>query len=123
MVCPSGPLQIDFQCYGSFDTITQDFKLNIYRIIQELVKNITQHSRASHALVQMQMHEQLLTITVEDNGIGFDAGTVKNGLGLHNLQTRIRSLDGHYTFESEAGKGTSVYIEFDLRNITSNEMV
>jgi signal transduction histidine kinase len=118
-----GGLQIDFQCYGAFENISQEFKLNIYRILQELIKNITQHARADNALVQMQIHEQLLTITVEDDGIGFNSGEVKNGLGLHNLQTRILSLDGHYTFESEAGKGTSVYIEFDLRNVTSNEMV
>ncbi|MCW3123334.1 MAG: tetratricopeptide repeat protein [Flavipsychrobacter sp.] len=118
-----GTLVIDFQCYGSFENISQDFKLNIYRILQELIKNILQHAKATTALVQLQLHDQLLTITVEDNGIGFDADTIVNGLGLHNLQTRVRSLDGNYTFDSEPGKGTSVYMEFDLRNITINEPV
>lgn len=118
-----GTLQIDFQCYGQFDNISQDFKLNIYRILQELIKNILQHAKATTALVQLQMHEQLLTITVEDNGVGFNTATIVNGLGLHNLQTRVLSMDGNYTFESEVGKGTSVYIEFDLRNVAINEMI
>lgn len=118
-----GTLQIDFQCYGSFENISQDFKLNIYRILQELIKNILQHAKATTALVELQLHDQLLTITVEDNGVGFDADKIVNGLGLHNLQTRVRSLDGNYTFDSAPGKGTSVYMEFDLRNITINELV
>ncbi len=116
-------LTIDLQCYGSFHNISQDFKLNIYRILQELIKNILQHARASHALVQLQLYEQMLTITVEDNGIGFNTGQIQHGLGLHNLQTRIRSLDGNYTFESEPGKGTSVYMEFDMKSVALNETV
>jgi len=108
------PLQIDFQSYGSFEAIPEDFKLNVYRIIQELLKNITQHAQATTAFVQLMMHENTLTITVEDNGVGFDTGATKEGLGLRNLQTRVSSLDGHCTIESETGRGTSVYIEVPI---------
>ncbi len=118
-----GSLQIDFQCYGEFDNLTQDVKLNVYRIIQELLKNITQHSGANQALVQLLINEELLTITVEDNGTGFNKGEIINGIGLLNIQTRVSSLDGNYTLESEKGKGTSVYIEFDLSNITANASI
>jgi len=112
-------VKIDFQSYGDFDALAQDFKLNIYRIVQELLKNITKHAHATTVLVQLLMHEQLLTITVEDNGVGFDTLTVNNtqkkGIGLHNLQTRVRSLGGQFTLGSEPGKGTSVYIEFEVK--------
>jgi signal transduction histidine kinase len=108
--------QIDFQSFGSFDELPQDMKLTIYRIVQELLKNIVQHAEATHVLVQLLMHEQVLTITVEDNGKGFDAGAVKTGMGLHNLQARVNSLAGHFTLDSAAGRGTSVYIELDIRN-------
>jgi len=109
-----GKLQIDFQSFGSFDNLTENFKLNVYRIVQELLKNITQHARASHAFVQMLVNENTLTITVEDDGIGFNTNEMKNGIGLHNLQTRVSSLDGHVTIESGPGKGTSVIIGFDI---------
>lgn len=112
-------VKIDFQSYGDFDALAQDFKLNIYRIVQELLKNITKHAHATTVLVQLLMHEQSLTITVEDNGVGFDtlavSTTQKKGIGLHNLQTRVRSLGGQFTLGSEPGKGTSVYIEFEVK--------
>ncbi len=111
-------VEIDLQCYGDLDTLAQDFKLNIYRIIQELLKNITQHAQATTALVQLLMHEQVLTITVEDNGIGFDTTAFKKGIGLHNLQTRVSSLGGQFTLSAEQGKGTSVYIEFEVKQGT-----
>ena len=109
-------LDIDFQSYGEFETLTKTTKLNIYRIIQELLKNITQHANATHVLVQLVMNEQLLTITVEDNGKGFDTEGVKKGIGLHDIQTRVTSMHGHVTTESGINKGTSVYIELDLQN-------
>ena len=109
-------MDIDFQSYGEFETLTKTTKLNIYRIIQELLKNITQHANATHVLVQLVMNEQLLTITVEDNGKGFDTEGVKKGIGLHNIQTRVTSMHGHVTTESGINKGTSVYIELDLQN-------
>ena len=111
-------LQIDLQVIGSFDKITQSAKLNIYRIVQELLKNIAQHAGANHVLVQLLMNEQLLTITVEDNGYGFDTNAIRKGIGLHNLQTRIDSMQGHFTIQSEPNKGTSIYIEFDADKIT-----
>ncbi len=106
-------LHIDYQSYGSFDDLNEEFKLNIYRIIQELLKNITRHACATYALVQLIRTENMLTVTVEDNGVGFNKDEVKNGIGLHNLQTRVSSLDGHFTLESEAGRGTTVFIEFN----------
>ncbi len=109
----SGKLQIDFQCHGSFDNLTDNFKLNVYRIVQELLNNITHHAKATHAFVQLLINENILIITVEDDGIGFNKGEMKSGLGLHNLQTRVSSLDGHFTIDSEPGKGTSVIIQFE----------
>ncbi|MES2702720.1 MAG: tetratricopeptide repeat protein [Bacteroidota bacterium] len=110
-------LHIDFQSYGTFDELPQHFKLNIYRIVQELLKNVVQHAHATSALVQLMMHEHSLTVTVEDNGRGYDTGETNGGIGLHNLQTRVRNLEGTYTIESEHNRGTSVFIEFDTRMI------
>lgn len=110
-----GRLQINFQSYGSFADVGQDFKLNIYRIVQELLKNVLQHAHATTALVQLMRHENILTVTVEDNGVGFDDAKVVEGIGLHNLQTRVSSLNGTYARQSAPGKGTTTYIEFELK--------
>lgn len=107
-------LQVDFQCYGDFSQFSQDFKLNVYRIIQELLKNIVAHSHANRALVQLIVNDNLLSLTVEDDGVGFNKSEQAKGIGLHNLQARVAGLHGHCVIESEPGKGTSVFMEFDL---------
>ena len=108
-----GAMEIDFQSYGSFDGLTQGHKLNLYRITQELIKNASIHSIATRVLVQLLQNEDKLIVSVEDNGKGFDVDEIKGGLGLHNIRTRVSSMDGHFTLESKPGKGTTVIIELD----------
>lgn len=109
-----GALKIDFQSYGSFDCLTQGQKLNLYRIVQELIKNSTVHSRANHLLVQLMQNKNKLIVSVEDNGIGFNENEIKGGIGLHNIRTRVSSMDGLFTLESKPGKGTTIIIELEV---------
>jgi signal transduction histidine kinase len=115
-VTVDGTLKTECQCYGDFTRLTQEMKLNCYRIIQELLKNVVKHAGATIVLVQLMHHEHSLTITVEDNGAGFDTEKTNTGMGLQNVRARVHSLGGHYTIESEQGKGTTVYIEFEMMN-------
>ena len=110
----SSSIVVDFQYYGTFENLNESLKLNTYRIVQELLKNIIQHAQAKHAFVQLLINENNLTISVEDDGNGFDKAKVRNGIGLHNVQTRVSSLDGIVTLESVLGKGTTVFISFDI---------
>jgi signal transduction histidine kinase len=105
-------LQVDFYFLGEPLRLKNNFKLIIYRIVQELVNNIIKHAEASHALVQLSLHEQVLSITVEDNGRGFNL-TENKGLGLHNLKSRVQDIGGQLNIESSEGNGTTVYLEFD----------
>lgn len=111
-------LQISFYGTGNIRRFKPNFELSVYRIVQELVNNIIKHSRATSALVQLSQHGQLLTITVEDNGVGFDQqSTGKNGMGLNSLQSRIRALNGSLEIEAATGQGTTAYIEFDTERL------
>lgn len=114
-------LSIDTQFYGVEDEFTPHCKLVIYRIIQELVHNIVKHANATHAIVQGVMNEDRFTITVEDNGKGFDISSGKSGMGLKNVASRVKSLCGDFQVESAPGKGTTVYIEFDCNEIMKKE--
>lgn len=108
---PDASLQINFQCYGDFVNLTDYYKINVYRMVQELLKNMVHHAAATTALVQLTATDQTLTITVEDNGVGYDMTRPATGLGLVNLQTRVSSLDGTIAVKSVPGGGTSVFIE------------
>ncbi len=108
----SSKLNISFLAYGSFDHLGEDFKLSVYRIIQELINNVVKHALATHAIVQLSRHDHIFGLTVEDDGIGMDSNQQKNGIGLQHLQSRVKSLNGRLTVETSPGKGTTIYIEF-----------
>jgi len=108
-------IHIDFQAYGEIPRLNLEFELTIYRIIQELVQNILKHAQASHILVQLSCDDQLLTVTVEDNGKGIPDQVLSDGMGLNNIKTRVKALDGQINIESSSA-GTSIYLEFNINN-------
>lgn len=111
----SRELQITFHTSGTLHRYKSNFELSVYRIIQELVNNIVKHAHATEALVQLSQHNHLLAITVEDNGIGFNQQAMQqNGMGLKNLQSRIKALNGNIEIDAASGQGTTAYIEFDV---------
>jgi signal transduction histidine kinase len=110
----SGALEISYQSFGLEQiAIDQQTAISIYRIVQELINNTLKHAFANKAIVQISKTEDGLTITVEDDGKGFDTGLLQNnkGMGWSNIQSRIDYLKGKLDVQSAPGKGTSVLIE------------
>ncbi len=113
----SGILNIELQLQGNPEPLDKGTELMLYRIIQELIQNIIKHAQATQTFVHIWQHDKKLSITVEDNGEGFDAATDSNGYGMQNLDFRIRALQGTVSFVSARGKGTTVYIDFELEKL------
>jgi len=107
--------KIELQMYGSFKDLSMEQQTHIYRIIQELLYNSLKHSDAKQILVQCSMEDNVIFITVEDDGIGFPLNVLnegsKAGVGLKNVKIRVNYLHGKLDIRSELGKGTSVDIE------------
>jgi len=102
---------------GLEQRMSQSTEVMIYRMVQELINNAVKHSGASNILVQIIRHSnRQLNITVEDNGKGFIPEQIKqNAAGLRSVKSRVEYLNGKMDLQSEPGKGTSVYIECDLK--------
>lgn len=110
----SGALLVNYQSIGMENVvIEQTTSITIYRIVQELLNNIIKHASAKNALVQVSKTNEHFSVTVEDDGKGFDTAILKQskGLGWSNLQSRIEYLKGKIDVQSSAGNGTSVLIE------------
>ena len=107
-------MQLDYESVGMEDRLAQTTELSIYRIIQELINNSIKHAGATETFIQLHRHNEMLTITVEDNGKGFSPKETGNGIGLSNIQSRVSFLNGKMDIRSEQQKGTSVYIEILL---------
>jgi two-component system, NarL family, sensor kinase len=110
----SGAVQLTYQSLGLENiSLDQQTAISIYRMVQELVNNTLKHAAASKAIVQISKTEDGLTITVEDDGKGFDTQLLQHakGMGWSNLQSRIDYLKGKLDVQSAPDKGTSVLIE------------
>lgn len=90
--------------------ILETHSLHLYRIIQELVTNTLKHSGASRIRIELTQIENDLSLIYEDNGHGFDPLTVKDGMGLNNIQTRVAQIDGKLTIDPSS-KGTTCIVE------------
>jgi two-component system, NarL family, sensor kinase len=113
----SGALQVSYQSIGIENAvIEQTTAITIYRIVQELINNTMKHAAAKSAIVQVsKTSDAIISITVEDDGKGFDPVIIQEakGIGWNNIHSRVKYLKGKVDVRSEAGKGTSVLIELN----------
>ncbi|MBL7705170.1 MAG: hypothetical protein JNM21_06430 [Taibaiella sp.] len=115
-------IQLEFQWLGNPLSLPKDAVLSIFRIIQELIQNIIKHAQATNVLVQISnLDEDGITITVEDNGKGFDLLHKGNGIGISNIKSRVHLLHGKFDLRSDIGKGCSVFIELDTLSLLENK--
>ena len=102
---------IQFEAFGLSDTIPFKIQISMYRIVQESISNVIKYAQATNVIVQVSQHQNVLTLTIEDDGIGFDTRTVVYGLGIKNIENRAALLNGTLEIISEKGKGTTIYLE------------
>lgn len=109
-------MQVKLQAYGMDKRLIISTEIMLYRIVQELLNNIIKHSQASEAIVQFNRANSQLTVTVEDNGRGFnpEAADRDNHAGLETIKSRVSYLNGTITIESQEQIGTTVMMEFLL---------
>lgn len=105
-------LDIEIQYDDQLPDLQDNVKLTVYRIFQELVRNIVRHARATKAYIQVRNRGGLLKIAVEDNGTGFNPDVVKFGLGLNNIRRRVSALEGSLDIHSTAGMGSTFFLTF-----------
>lgn len=113
----SGALSVNYQSIGMDHAfIEQSAAITIYRIVQELVNNIMKHAAAKTAIVQLSKESGFISVTVEDDGKGFNPVILQGteGMGWSNIHSRVEYLKGKLDVKSEPGKGTSVHIELNI---------
>lgn len=88
----------------------------LFRIAQEALANVARHSRASHTEIHLGWENGDVTLTVADNGVGFNIAYKpgRKGVGLESMRERIQALGGRFVVESEPGEGTQVVAELPL---------
>ncbi len=108
-------IEIDFKSNMEGQRLEGEKEVVIYRAACELINNAIRHSGASRIEIELNKHEKFITLQFYDNGRGFDTSSLDSedstGMGLSNIETRVRSVDGVFILESTPGKGTSALIK------------
>jgi signal transduction histidine kinase/DNA-binding response OmpR family regulator len=103
--------------------IPENLKIVIFRIVQEGMNNIAKHSGANRAALTLEKINDCLTLSIEDNGRGFDVenkpveSEIFQSFGMLNMQERARFSGGDFSIKSLKEKGTSIKVSWSLKPI------
>ena len=108
----ASPIQFTSRFELVDDLFDADASMNLYRIVQESLNNILKHSRARHADIRLERDLHEVQLRIEDDGVGFEPGQPdsRRGLGLKNMNERVRMLGGKLNVEAAPGKGTRIEV-------------
>jgi len=95
-------------------TMSDKFKMNAFRIVQEQLTNILKHAKASDIHIRMSETNGKFTLSIADNGIGFDKGKKSGnvGIGISNITSRAEFYRGKAKFITQPGNGCKLIISF-----------
>lgn len=106
---------VDADVHGpkTFERISQQVEISLYRIAQEALTNLSKHAQASHALIELVETPEQIILTITDDGIGFTQGdrietSDRPGWGMLTMRERAVALGGSLAVESAPGRGTRV---------------
>ncbi|HSF08571.1 MAG TPA: sensor histidine kinase, partial [Nitrospirales bacterium] len=87
----------------------------LYRVVQESLRNVSKHAQASAVHLILREDEQEITLSIQDNGKGFEVdGLLSRGLGLVSMRERVRLVGGTLLVESQPGYGTTVRVSIPV---------
>lgn len=96
--------------------IPRDISVCLFRIVQEGLRNIAKHAKVAEAQVKLVGKDNMIFLTIEDSGVGFDPIQVRGdtGLGLVSMEERTRLIQGEFLVQSKPGQGTVIRVTAKL---------
>lgn len=111
-------LNISFETEYIEERLDSNLELIFFRVISELINNTIKHAKAKNVYILLTRQENRLILYFRDDGVGFVVDDIihseNRGMGLKNIISRIKSINGKYNFSSAPGKGFTLKIEISL---------
>jgi two-component system, NarL family, sensor kinase len=108
-------VRVIFMQGGTTVPLTKDFKLHLFRIVQEILTNCTRHSAAQHIGVHIQWEDNGVSITIDDDGVSYEEPRQSEGMGLLNISRRVENL-GATLKREKFFKGNRVILDVKFFN-------
>jgi len=115
-----GGLSTNLTIVGQERRLPPYTEVTIFRVVQGLLKNISQHANATYVQVSVNLEGEIIGVSVEDDGSGFDVDEAmasarqRKTLGIAAMQEQVEMLGGQVYFESGVGRGTKVKLEIPV---------
>jgi PAS domain S-box-containing protein len=114
-------MEIDFESRDLHAALPSEISLGLFRVLQEALQNAGKHSGVKHVAVQLRGTTNEIHLIVQDAGKGFEpnAAMKGRGLGLTNMQERVRVLNGTILIQSKPMGGTTIHVRIPLTSENS----
>ena len=101
-----------FVIVTNINRYNQDFEIRVFNVLQELINNVIKHSKASASEICLLEKEEKLHLKVKDDGVGFSvkSSSLKDGIGLNQIEARIQMMNGVFNIETGENSGTEISI-------------
>jgi len=108
-------LSVDFQVVGDESRrLPPEVETAAYRIVQEALTNVARHARATNASIILDLSGDVVSVVVEDDGIGLNPARIEETSGVLGMRERAVLLGGSLTIESAPGAGTTIYAKLPV---------
>ncbi len=94
--------------------LSLDLQLNLYRIVQEQLRNILKYAKANKITLVFFAENNLLVLKLTDNGVGFITDKIKSGIGLANMKRRAELFSGQFSIKSSPGNGCEMTVRIPM---------
>ena len=107
---------VDFHPHpvDTINKIDENLQMELFKILQELMTNTLKHAQATNVDIHLNLIDKELSLLFEDNGKGFNTLEQIDGIGLENIKSRIKKLDGTLNVDSSLNRGTVIAIEIPM---------
>ncbi|GAA5086938.1 hypothetical protein GCM10023210_09330 [Chryseobacterium ginsengisoli] len=117
----SGRINISMNVSPKFQKKEIFIEVQLYRIIQEFTTNVLKHSEASRVWIYIKDNNTNLAVVISDNGQSFEYDEVKKGMGIKNIESRIKSMNAAHKWKNVLNEGSRLIIKIPYNNEFSNQ--
>ncbi len=122
-LCQSAGEKLNISFYENLKSVKlpPEIEITLYRIAQQAINNIVKHAHAKSATIQLLLVDHKVTLTIEDDGEGFDVNHTWKTLGLQSMKTRAQAVGGLFEVDSSPEKGTNILVEVSILELPESE--
>lgn len=110
-------IDVAFEQIGLQNRIPQEMETTVFRIIQEALTNVARHAKATQVIINVQIQDGLVDLSIKDNGVGISLEIIKDSkksLGLVGMRERVAMLNGEFNVSGISGEGTQIKVNFPI---------